>query len=162
MKERTVHSFSRFTRITTSAIPHVDNEKHRIIFSVDRDIRFCGVGLDQKVSSNRIILMILEKNPVDKTKTWNKTVASQNFAPLCPGADRIFLGRPVQLTAGETYMILVSFYGGESYIGVNVLETVNAVIDVNNSVEFRFANFGTETITNVNQGMINRIFFSTN
>ena len=54
---------------------------------------------------------------------------------------------------------MLSFYGGESYLYGDGMETVTAVIDSKNKVKFSFETYKDAGVTNVKQGVINKLFF---
>ena len=147
-------SFNRLQTQLSTTIKHGENEKHRIIFTVSKKIQFCGVGLQQNDVSTKIFMMLLRKGPIGPDY-WNKTLASQAFG--YPSGS-IQFPRPVPLLPGETYLILVSFYGGQSFLSSDGLESVNAVIDAENQVLFKFETFkgGDES---VERGVIRKFFF---
>ena len=65
----------------------------------------------------------------------------------------------IQLSSQESYVLNLSFYGGESYLYGDGMDSITAVIDSQNKVRFNFETYKDDEVTNVNQGVINRFFF---
>ena len=53
-------SFHRLKTYLPTTISHGENEKHRIIFTVNKKVQFCGVGLQQIVSSLKVTMKLLK------------------------------------------------------------------------------------------------------
>jgi hypothetical protein len=54
---------------------------------------------------------------------------------------------------------MLSFYGGESYLYGDGMETITAVVDSQNKVRFTFETYKDDDVTNVKQGVINTLYF---
>ena len=153
-----IYSFNRLPSNSTQSVIHQEADKHRIVFSVDRDILLCGVGLQLKSSSAKIIFTLSVKSDL-KTGKWSKNVSHEVFNDISVTHESLNLKLPFVISSQETYMITLSFYGGESYLSKDGLKSVNAVIDDQNTVTFKFEDYKDDQITNVRQGVINKLYF---
>ena len=157
--ERMIYSFNRLQSISSSVVVHKENgDKHRIVFSASRDILLCGVGLQLKSSSTKINLNLSVKSDLNAGK-WSKNVGNEVFKDISVTHESLNLKLPFVISSQETYMITLSFYGGESYLSKDGLKSVNAVIDDQNTVTFKFEDYKDDQITNVRQGVINKLYF---
>jgi len=160
-EDQQVFSFSRcVTKTSFFHVHEAEADKHRIIISVDRDILLYGVGLTLK-SSPKKVLLTLQVQSDSVHGEWNKTVRHVAFHKddVSVDSDVLQFPGPVLLSSAESYLLMLSFDGGESYLYRDGKETVNAVIDSQNKVQFKFATYKDDEVTNVNEGVINKLFF---
>ena len=146
--------------MTKTSFFHVNKaeaDKHRIIIGVDREILLYGVGLSLKSSPNKVILT-LQVQSDSVHGEWNKIVRHVVDDVSVDSGVLQFPG-PVQLSSAESYLLMLSFYGGESYLYRDGKETVTAVIDSQNKVQFKIATYKDDEVTNVKEGVINKLFF---
>jgi len=158
-----VFSFSRcVTKTSCFHVHEAEADKHRIIFIVDQDILLYGVGLSLKSSPNKVILTLQVQSDSDSVHgEWNKIVRHVVFQKddVSVDSDVLQFPGPVLLSSAESYLLMLSFDGGESYLHRDGKETVTAVIDSQNKVQFKFETYKDDEVTNVNEGVINKLFF---
>ena len=160
-EDEQVFSFSRcLTKTSFFHVHDAEEYQHRIIISVDQDILLYGVGLSLKSSPNKVIVT-LQVQSDSVHGEWNKTVRNVVFRKdeVSVDSDVLQFPGPVQLSSKESYLVMLSFYGGESYLYRDGRETVTVVIDSQNKVQFKFSTYKDDEVTNVNGGVINKLFF---
>ena len=153
------YSFDRCKTLLQSSTVHKENgDKHRIIFKVDRDISLHGVGLNLKGRPTKVIITLLLASDNTNGK-WNKTVKNVVIPNIFVETKSLQLPEPIKLSHQETYLLMLSFYGGESFLFGDGMETMTVVIDSQIEVSFSFETYKDDKVTNVNQGVINKLFF---
>ena len=111
-----------------------------------------------KSSPTKVILTILV-NSDNFHGEWNKTLTSAVLNADEVAVDSEILQFQQQLSSLESYLLILSFYGGESYLYGEGKDAITAVIDSQNKVRFSFETYKDDNVTNVNQGVINKLFF---
>ena len=151
-----IHSFSRFQKQNIGTVAHdPTGDKQRIIFTINRDIIFMGVGLQLLQDPSKIVFMMCQKSD-SKHGCWNRTIASQVFSK--PFTRAAYLNKPLHLSSKETYMMSLSFYGGVSELSGSGLKNVNAVIDEKKKIKFFF--YPNENMNlELDRGVVDRIYF---
>ena len=158
-QQQTVYSFNRLKIMLPTSILHKETgEKHRIIFKVDSDISFHGVGLNLKSKPTKVIITLIIGSDNGHGQ-WNRTLRNAVFQNVFVETNSLQFPEPIKLSRQESYLLLLSFYGGESYLFGDGMETVTAVIDSRNKVMFSFETFKDDQVTNVSQGVVNKLFF---
>ena len=157
-EDEKVFSFSRcFTKLPCAHLHSKKVDKHRIILTVDRDILLCGVGLSLKSSPTKVILTLNKSDNIHGE--WNKVVTSVVFEADEVTVDSEILQFQHLLSSQESYLLVLSFHGGESYLYGDGKDAITAVIDSLNKVRFSFETYKNDKVTNVNQGVINKFYF---
>ena len=92
---------------------------------------------------------------------------TQNIISISPLQEIVtamnqYFQKPVKVLPTETYMVVVSFNGGSSYLYSGGLECVKANTDGGQSVIFKFESDGDDQQINVmEEGVIPSIYFNT-
>jgi hypothetical protein len=122
------------------------------------DILLCGVGLSLKSSPSKVILTLSIKSD-NVQGEWHKTLTNVVFNADDVSIDSEILQFQCRLSSQESYLLMLSFYGGESYLYGDGMETITAVVDSQNKVRFTFETYKDDDVTNVKQGVINTLYF---
>ena len=136
-------------------------DKHKIIFTVSKQITLCGVGINLASPVTRVSMTVCRKS-VESPSPWSDTLAGAMFSNVEAGYKPLYFQKPVKVLPTETYMVVVSFNGGSSYFYSGGLECVKANTDGGQSVIFKFESDGDDQQINVvEEGVIPSIYFNT-
>ena len=159
VKKGLFYSFCRIPSRTKEKVIHGDaGEKHSIAFTVDKTIQLCGIGLQLTSTPKKIIFTLLLKDNKSKMGAWNRTVFNQVFSDIGE-AEMIKFKNPTKIEPGSEYLVMLSYYGGKSFVANGGKETVNVCIDKGAKVRFIFKDYQANLTTNVQQGVFGKFYF---
>ena len=155
-------SFSRFLARSDEEIEHkATGEKHCIVFSVDKNIRLCGVGLQLVSAPKKVIFNLVLKNENSKTKQWQKTVSNQVFKNISQKTKMLMLKKHINLEKGSEYLVMLSYYGGKSYLACGGKDILDVRSDDGANITFSFKDYEgkANAQTNVLCGVFGKFLF---
>ena len=161
-EENDLFSFSRFPTRSKEEIEHkAKKEKHCIVFSVDKNIRLCGVGLQLVSAPKKVIFNLVLKNEKSKTKQWQKTVSNQVFKNISQKTKMLMLKKHINLEKGSEYLVMLSYYGGKSYLACGGKDILDVRSDDGANITFSFKDYEgkANAQTNVLGGVFGKFFF---
>ena len=152
---------------------HEKRQKHRIIFSVNEDIKLRGVGLLVNSPIQEIMINVSQKTRQgdfgthysEKFTNVGKSLNEEDSTP------KLMFARGVPLQKSNEYLLVVSLTGGSSSVGIGGKDVIATRInDAAGDIESRNILFNFKTYrnwmdvegkaTNVEEGLVERLMFS--
>ena len=147
---------------------------YRIRFCASEDITVLGVGLRVKTPIRRLTLNICQesghcKGQYNGDYSDHGTLFMENFKNLAAnssaGSAVVKLRQGVRLSCDRIYLLVLTCYGGVSYVGTGGEEFVTVRSSGEEEVLFKFEDYKHRTdkhnqSTNVQQGLVEKIYFN--
>ena len=147
---------------------------YRIRLCASEDITVLGVGLQVKTPIRRLTLNICQesghcKGQYNGDYSDHGTLFMENFKNLSStsstGAVLVRLRHGVQLSCDRIYLLVLTLYGGASYVGTGGEEFITVHCGEDQEVLFKFEDYKHKTdkpgqTTNVERGLLEKIYFN--